>query len=495
MTDQGTAPTPSGTLRKCPTGISGLDEITYGGLPWGRPTLLCGTPGCGKTVLAMEFIVRGVEEYGEPGIFVSFEESASSLVDNFRPMGFDLEGLVRQERLKLAYISVPQGEIVEAGDYSLDGFLIQLEQGIKQVGAKRVALDSLDSLFTHLSDTRLMRSEIARLFDWLREKGVTTVVTGERGKEDLTRYGFEEYLSDCVLLLDHRISEQISKRRLRVVKYRGSAHSADEFPFLVGSRGISVFPITSVQMEDEIGSERVGTGVSDIDDMFGGEGFYRGSTILVSGKAGTGKSSLSAAFVDAACRRGESALYLALEESSGQVLRNMRSVGIDLQHWVDEGLLGVRAFRPTLRGLEEHLVSIIQAIDERRPSCIAIDPITNFVTVGNSDEVGGMLTRLLGHVKGLGITLFLTALTPVSGSVEETDTSVSSTVDSWIALEQILDGTQRRRRIYIVKSRGMRHAHDIREFIMSSQGLSVRPLPVSAPVIREAEDSRGSPAA
>jgi len=371
----------------------------------------------------------------------------------------------------------PAGQVVEAGGYYLDGLLIQLQQAIDQIGARRVSLDTLDILYSSLSNTQVIRGEIGRLFDWLREKGVTAIITGERGKEDLTRYGFEEYISDCVVFLDHRIDGQISKRRLRVVKYRGSAHGADEYPFLIGSDGISVFPITSVRLEHEVGLGRVSSGVPDIDGMLGGVGYFRASTVLVTGKAGTGKSSLSAAFARAACARGERTLYLALEESPGQLVRNMKSIGVDLQPQVDAGLLRVEAYRPTLSGLEEHLVSILKMVEEFEPASVVVDPITNFVTVGSSHEVHSMLMRLLDYLKGQGITLFLTALVQGAGQTDHTETSVSSLVDTWLALEQAFIGHYRLRQLHIIKSRGMEHSHEARELVMSSEGLSLRELP------------------
>lgn len=477
---------------KAPTGSPGLDEITGGGLPAGRPTLVCGGPGCGKTVLAMEFLVRGALEFDEPGLFVSFEESPQNLIENFRSLGFDIGGLIEKKKLKISHVELSRGEIIETGAFSLDGLLIRLEQGIAEVGAKRVVLDTMEAIFAALSDSETLRTEITRLFHWLRGKGLTTIITGERGKEALTRHGFEEYVSDCVLLLDHRVNEQISKRRLRIVKYRGSSHGADEYPFLIGAHGLSVIPITSMELEHPVGTDRVSTGIDDLDVMLGGKGYFRGSTVLVSGKAGTGKSSLSAAFVSAACERGERCLYLALEESGAQLTRNMRSVGIDLERWLKKELLTVQAFRPTFRGLEEHLIAMTQMIDRLEPSCVVMDPLTNFVSVGGTEEVKSMLTRFLDHLKSRGVTLFTTALTAGSGRPDETQADVSSMTDTWIAVSLEFEGRAARRELHIIKSRGMEHSLETHELIMSSNGLSLRSVPRDGSFLeRAATGTRG----
>lgn len=462
-----------GALEKCPTGIRGLDEITNGGLPRGRPTLVCGAAGCGKTVLGMEFLVRGATKDSEPGLFMSFEEGISELEENFRSMGFDLTALCNQKKLKIAPVELPRDETIESGAFSLEPLLIRLKAGIEEIGAKRVVLDTMDALFSVFSDTRTLRNEVSRLFAWLRESGITTVITGERGEGRLTRYGFEEYVSDCVVVLDHRVDEQRSKRRLRVVKYRGSGHGKDEYPFLIDKKGFSVFPITSTGLNYVVGDERISTGVDDLDRMFGGKGYFKGSTVLASGKAGAGKSSLAAAFVAAACSRGEQALYLAFEESAAQIARNMRSIGMDLEGWQTKGLLSVEAFRPTSRGLEEHLVAMVNTIERLNPDCVVIDPITSFLGMAVSGDVKSMLTRVLDHMKNRGITLFLTSLTPGSGRPEETEANISSLADTWIALGQEREGDMHRRGLHIIKSRGMSHSHEMRQIIISDDGLSL----------------------
>ena len=461
-------------IEKSLTGIRGLDAVLEGGLPKGRPSLICGAAGCGKTVLAMEFLVKGASECAEPGLFVSFEEGRDQLVTNFQFHGCDISSLTEQKKIVIDKVELSRDHLVESGAYSLDPLLIRLKSGIQEIGAKRLVLDSTEALFSVLADTKELRNELARLFDWIREAGVTTIITGEQGDGGLTRNGFEEYVSDCVLLLDHRVEAQISKRRLRVVKYRGSAHGKDEYPFLIDGNGFAVFPITSTRLDYTVGDQRVHTGVEDLDSMFGDQGYFKGSTILVSGKAGTGKSSLAAAYVNAACGRGEKTLYFAFEESAGQIERNMKSIGLDLERWRKEGLLSIQAFRPSYRGLEEHLVAIMHAVEEVKPSSVVIDPITSFLNVGYNDAVKSLLTRILDHLKNRGITLMLTALTPGSGNPDETETEVSSLVDTWLALDQVREHQDHRRELHVIKSRGMQHASGSREFIISDKGLRLR---------------------
>jgi circadian clock protein KaiC len=463
-------------LAKALTGIAGLDEITLGGLPAGRPTLVCGGAGCGKTVLAMEFLVRGAKQFGEPGLFVSFEESPANLIKNFSPFGFDLESLIEKKQLKIAHIVISEEEIVESGEFSLDGLFIRLDHAIKEIGAKRIALDTLETIHANLSSTKNLRKEMARLFHWLRDRGVTAIVTGEVGKEDLTRHGFEEYISDCVIFLDHRISTQISKRRLRIVKYRGSLHGKDEYPFLIGETGFSLFPLTSLSLDYGALNERVSTGVKALDEMLAGKGYFRGTTVLISGKAGTGKSSLAAAFASAACAKSERCLYLSFEESPSQLFRNMRSLGMDLERWQKSGLLMLHASRPTLFGLEEHLVTIIRLIDAHEPACVVIDPITDFLGAGDQPEIKSMFTRLIDYLKSREITMLATALVAGWGKPDELEEKVSSLVDTWMALDLQVAGHARRRQIYIVKSRGMEHSQETCELLMSPQGLSLRTL-------------------
>ncbi len=463
-------------LKKTPTGISGLDDILRGGLPSGRPTLICGGPGCGKTTLAMEFLVRGAREFGEPGLFISFEESKADLLENFRSLGFDLDELIEAKMLRITHVAISKEEIVEAGAFSLEALLIRLEHGINELGAKRIVLDTMESIFSALTETETLRNEISRLFHWLRNKGVAAIVTGERGKEDLTQRGFEEYISDCVILLDHRISLQTSRRRLRIVKYRGSGHSADEYPFMIAEQGFSVLPITSLNLDYTAHEERVSSGVKGIDEMLGGKGYYKATTVLVTGRSGTGKSSLAAAFAIAACERGEHVLYFAFEESSAQIVRNMRSLGFDLNRWVESGALTIRAFRPSFRGLEEHLVAIAQETYRVKPTCVVMDPATNFVMSGGVEEVKSMLTRILDILKRQGCTLFMTGLTVGSGVSVEAEVHISSLVDTWISLDVDRSANGSRRTLLIVKSRGMEHSSDTRELVMSSQGISLRSL-------------------
>jgi circadian clock protein KaiC len=458
-------------LAKAPTGIPGLDEITNGGLPRGRPTLVCGGAGCGKTLLAMEFLVRGALEYDEPGVFMSFEETTDDLVENAQSLGFDLRRLSARRRLLLDYVQLERAKLTESGEYDLEGLFIRLGHAIETIGAKRVVLDTIELLFSGLSDRLMVRAELARLFRWLKAKRVTAIVTGERDGDHLTRHGLEEYVSDCVILLDQRVMEQSATRRLRILKYRGSAHGGNEMPFLIDDHGVSVLPITSLGLAHQASSAHLSTGVAGLDAMFGRKGFFRGNSVLVSGTAGTGKSSLAAHFAEAACRRRERCLYFAFEESASQITRNMRSIGIDLEPWARRDLLRVHAQRPTARGLEAHLVAMDRLIDDWKPRVVVVDPVTNMIAVGSETEVKAMLARLIDLMKLRQITALFTSLTEGGGVSERTDLGVSSLMDVWMLLGNLEANGERNRTIQIVKARGMAHSNQVREFVMTDRGV------------------------
>jgi circadian clock protein KaiC len=460
-------------LAKCPSGIAGLDEITGGGFPRGRTSLVCGSAGCGKTQLAMEFIARGARDFNEPGVFMSFEETEEELKSNVSSLGFDLDDLIERKLLAIDYVAVERSEIEETGEYDLEGLFVRLQHAISSVGAKRVALDTIEALFSGLSNTAILRAELRRLFRWLKAKGVTTLITGERGDGALTRQGIEEYVSDCVITLDHRVTDQLSTRRLRIVKYRGSTHGTNEYPFLITHTGISVLPITSLSLNHAVSNERVSTGVPRLDTMLGGQGYYRGTTILLTGTAGTGKTSLSATFVDAACRRGEKCLYLAFEESQDQIIRNMRSIGIDLQPHVSRGLLKFHASRPTFYGLEMHLLVTHLLVEQHRPEIVVIDPVTNLVSGGSVGDVHAMAMRLVDYLKGRGITTVMTTLTSGGDHLEQSEINISSLIDTWLLVRDIENSGERNRGLYILKSRGMAHSNQIREFRLSNQGIEL----------------------
>jgi len=458
-------------LPKTKTGISGLDEITLGGIPTGRPTLICGGPGCGKTLFSIEFLVNGATRFNEPGVFITFEEKTEELTTNVASLGFDLDKLQKEKKLRLDYVRIERSEIEETGEYDLDGLFIRLEHAIDSVGAKRVVLDTIENLFAGLTNQGILRAELRRLFLWLKEKEVTAIVTGEQGDGKLTRHGLEEYVSDCVILLDHRVINQISTRRLRIVKYRGSAHGTNEFPFLIDEDGISVLPVTSLKLDRKVSSERISTGLPTLDEMFGGKGFYRGSSILVSGMAGTGKTSIAAFFVNEACKRNERAMYFAFEESPPQIIRNMKSIGLNLEPHIKKGLLQFQSSRPALYGLEMHLSTIYKLVREFKPKIVVLDPITNLVSVGLINEVNSMLLRLIDFLQGEGITVMLTALMKVMD--EKMDEGVSSLVDTWISVRDVESNGERNRVLYIMKSRGMKHSNQVREFIISNRGLNL----------------------
>ena len=461
-------------LEKSPTGIGGLDEITGGGLPKGRPTLICGSAGCGKTLLAMEFVVRGALQYGEPGVFMAFEESAGELKKNFASLGFDLNALSARKKIAIDHVFIERSEIEETGEYDLEGLFVRLGHAIDSIGAKRVVLDTIEALFSGLSNTSILRAELRRLFRWLKEKGVTAIITGERGDGTLTRHGLEEYVADCVIMLDHRVAEQVSTRRLRIIKYRGTSHGTNEYPFLIDDRGISVMPITSVKLEHKVSNERISTGIPRLDTMLGGKGYFRGSSVLVSGTAGTGKSSIAALFAQAASKRGERCLYFAFEESQNQILRNMRSIGLNLEPWTKKGLLKFHTTRPTSSGLEMHLAVMHKEVRTFKPQVVIVDPITNLVSAGFAADAKLMLTRLLDYLKMEQITTLFTNLTSVaSASLEHTDLGLSSLMDTWLLLRDVESHGERNRGLYILKSRGMAHSNQIREFVISDKGINL----------------------
>ena len=463
---------PLKTLRKSPTGIEGLDEITRGGLPTARPTLVSGGAGAGKTMFGLEFLVQGSQQFGEPGVFISFEETIPDLTENAASLGFDLTRLVADKKLFMDHVHISRSEIAETGEYDLDGLFIRIADAVKQVGAKRIVLDTIEALFAQLPNPAILRAEIRRLFGWLKEQGLTTVITAERDRPDkLTRHGIEEFVSDCVIVLDNRVRDEISTRRLRIVKYRGSTHGTNEYPFLIDEHGISVLPISSLGLDHAAPTSRVSTGIERLDGMMGGKGFFRGSSILMSGTSGTGKTSVAAHFVDAACRRGERCLYFAFEESPRQIVRNMRSIGIDLEPWVKKGLLLFHAARPTYGGIEEVLLVTHQHIASFKPGIVVVDPITNLLVVSTMNEVRSMLTRLIDFLKTQQITAIFASLTAAGGDLEANEADVSSLMDTWLLLKAVELGGERNRALYVLKSRGMEHSNQIREFVLTNHGL------------------------
>jgi circadian clock protein KaiC len=482
-------------IEKCPTGISGLDQITVGGLPRGRTTLFCGNAGSGKTLLGMEFLVRGARDFAEPGVCISFEETSAELTGNVASLGFDTAALIASKKLAIDHIQIERALIEEAGEYDLEALFIRLGQAVDSIGAKRVLIDSVEALFAGLQDESVLRSELRRLFRWLKDRGLTAVVTGERGHGTLTRHGLEEYISDCVILLDHRVTKTVPTRRLRVVKYRGSPHGTNEYPYLIEKDGISVMPVTSVQLSHEAPHERVSTGIPALDAMLGGKGYFRGSGILISGGAGTGKTSLTAHFVDAACARGEKCAVFSFEESAHQIVRNMASIGIDLGRWIDKGLLQFQAILPTTFGLEMHLIKIHKVVTEVKPSIVVVDPVTALLHSGSVSETESMLLRLIDFLKEERITATLTTLT--GGSVaERTEFSISPLLDTWLLLRDMEIGGERNRTLNIRKARGIAHSNQIREFLLTDEGVQLRDvylgeagmLTGSARVTQEARD-------
>jgi circadian clock protein KaiC len=462
------------TLLKSPTGIQGFDEITGGGLPKGRPTLVCGGAGCGKTLFGMEFLVRGTTQFNEPGVFMSFEETNEELIKNVASLGFDLDDLIKHKKIALDHVHIERSEIEETGEYDLEGLFIRLNYTIDSIGAKRVVLDTIESLFAGLPNQLILRAELRRLFRWLKDKGVTAIITGERGEVTLTRHGLEEYISDCVIMLDHRVTEQTSTRRLRVVKYRGSMHGTNEYPFLIDENGFSILPITSLGLKHIISNERISSGITALDKMLEGKGYFCGSTILVSGTAGVGKTSIASHFAEAACKRGERVLYFCFEESPSQLMRNMLSIGIKLETWVKKGLLQFQATRPTNYGLEMHLAATHKAVHSFKPHIVIMDPINTFVIGEQEIGIKTMLMRIVDYLKSNQITALFTSLTANEGTLEYTDVGISSLIDTWLLLRDIELSGERNRVMYVLKSRGMAHSNQIREFILTDHGVELR---------------------
>jgi circadian clock protein KaiC len=466
-------------LKKTSSGIKGLDELTGGGLPAGRPTLICGGPGCGKTLLAITFLVKGALDYGEPGVFVSFDERIPDLSANVASLGFDLSGLSRRGLIAMDHVKLDRLSIIEVGDYDLEGLFVRLGHAVGRISAKRVVLDSIDSLFAGIPNTAIVRSELGRLFTWLKDHELSAIITAERGENGLTRNGVEEYVSDCVIVLDHRVVEQSSTRRLRVVKYRGSAHGTNEYPFLIDRDGITVLPVTSLGLAQIASNERVGTGIPGLDAMFEGKGYFKGSSVLLGGGAGTGKTSVAAHFADAACRRGERCLFFSFEESPSQLTRNMRSIGIDLRPWIEGGLLRCHAARPSLQGLEPHLASMIKDVDDFKPDVAIVDPLSALLSSGTLPQTQGMLLRLIDHFKTVGVTALFTTL---QVNDDQTDLSVSSIMDTWILVRNTPKGDDVVRRLQIVKSRGMSHSSQLRVMEIDKEGVQVKqasPVPTT----------------
>jgi circadian clock protein KaiC len=470
----------SNFLQKVPTGITGFDEIAGGGVPAGRPTLICGSAGCGKSLFATEFLVRGITEFGDPGVLMTFEETANDIKKNVASLGFHVTDLIAKKQLVIDHVQVDRNEIEENGEYDLEGLFIRLGHAIETIGAKRVVLDTIETLFAGLSNQAILRSEIRRLFGWLKERGMTTIITGERGDGTLTRQGLEEYVSDCVILLDHRVTGQISTRRLRIVKYRGSTHGTNEYPFLIDEEGISVLPLTLSGMDYDVSAGRISTGVPELDEMLGGKGFYRGSTILLSGTAGTGKSSMAAHLADAACKRGERCMIFSFEESPAQIVRNMKVIGINLEPYVRKGLLQFHSTRPTVHGLEMHLVRMHKMVEQFKPTVVVVDPVSNLQSAGNLDDSTNMLIRLIDFLRKKHITAFLISLSTGGKALETTEEGLSSMVDTWLLLRDIETGGERNRLIYVLKSRGMAHSNQVREFLITSEGIKLKEVYLGA---------------
>lgn len=461
-------------LKKAPTGIQGLDEITFGGLPAGRPTLICGSAGCGKSMFGAEFLVKGIHDYDEPGVLVTFEETPDDIISNVASLGFDFRGLIEEKKLVIDHVVVNREQIDENGEFDLEGLFIRLGYAVDSIGAKRVVLDTIESLFSGFENQAILRSELRRLFGWLKDRGLTTIITAERGEGTLTRQGLEEYVSDCVILLDHRVSGQVSTRRLRIVKYRGSTHGTNEYPFLIDSDGISVLPISSSDMNYEVSDKRIDTGVTELNDMLQG-GYYEGSSILLSGTAGTGKSTLAAHLADATCKAGRKCLYFSFEESPQQIVRNTSTIGLNLGQYLESGLLDIQSSRPTSFGLEMHLVQMHKKVETFQPDVVVVDPISNLRTNSSAEESAEMLVRLIDFLRSRGITTFMVSLTRSGHGLQTSNEDLSSMVDAWLLLRDVETYGERNRIMYVLKARGTPHSNQLREFVIARDGIHLVP--------------------
>lgn len=461
-------------LKKASSGIPGFEDITNGGLPRGRTSLVCGNAGSGKTLFGMQFLVAGATEQEDPGVFVAFEETESDLKTNVASLGWDLGTLCNQKKFVVETINISSEEMIEAGQYDLEGLFVRLDAAIREVGARRLVLDTVETLFSAFTDANIVRAEFRRLLRWLKDRGITSVVTAEHGNSGLTRFGIEEYVSDCVIELSQTMRGQTTRRHLRILKYRGSGHGTNAYPFLIGQKGIHLFPVTELGLNFPVSEERISSGIARLDEMLGGKGFYRGSSLLLSGTAGTGKSSISASFVDAACSRGEQALYISYEESQEQIARNMKSIGIDLQKHYKNGRLGFHTERATTHGLEEHFFLLKEIIDINKPEVVVIDPVSNMLQMGSPEEVKNLLTRMIDLLKSLGITTLVTELITGGNPMEATNTDISSLMDTWLLLRDIENGGERNRVLHVLKSRGMAHSHQVREFILTDHGIELK---------------------
>ncbi|WP_240236172.1 circadian clock protein KaiC [Nocardioides sp. CFH 31398] len=455
-------------LEKAATGIEGFDDITFGGLPRARATIVTGAAGSGKSMFGVEFLAQGARAYGEPGVLLSFEETADELVANAASIGVDLRAMADEGTLVVDSAAGDLDDLVQSGAFDLEGLLLRLAAAIDAVGARRVVLDTVETLFSTLPDETTVRREFARLLRWLKERDLTVVVTAERGQQGrLTRHGIEEYVSDCVVVLDHRVEDEVATRRMRVAKYRGSPHGTNEFPFLISGRGLVVMPLHHDELT-EVSEERVSLGIPELDTMVGG-GVFRGSTIMISGSAGTGKTSIAACAADAACRRGEKALFLSFEEPSGQVVRNMRSIGLDLQHWIDKGLLVVQHMRPAITGLEAHLASLHMILDEHPAEVVVLDAVASLSRGVASYASASAVARDIAMLRLRGATTVLTAL---AGTHDDphTDVSASSLVDAWLLVRNVENDGERNRLLMTIKNRGSFHSNQVREFLLTDDG-------------------------
>ena len=458
---------------KTPTGILGFDQITHGGLPRGRTTLLLGGPGSGKTIFALSFLVHGARECREPGIFVAFEESSKRIVANAEGFGWNLPGLLPT---KIFFLNAqPAPDLIQSGNFDLSGMLAILEVQIKTMGAKRIVFDAIDVLLALLPDPALKRREIYRLNEWLLASGLTGLITAKTGGDEQSSFGFMQFMVDCSVMLNHRVELGVSQRNLRVQKLRGSPFDENESPFVIGKTGFDVAIARMLGRVDfKVTNERVTSGVKRLDTMLGG-GYYRGANVLITGFPGTAKTTLSGAFAEAACRRGERTMFVGFDSDGSEVIRNLRSVGIRLDRYVKRGLLQMISARTITGSAETLLVRIKALAREHRARCLVIDPVSTLSKAGNELTAHGVAERLIDWAKADGITLVCTSLLDETTGQTQVGTPmhISTLADTWIHLNYLVQAGERNRGISIIKSRGMAHSNQVRELILSDKGVTL----------------------
>ena len=456
------------------TGVKGLDDVLGGGIPQGHAMLLVGKPGTGKSILSMEYLLHGIELHKENGVYISFEESEKQIISNAASFGWKFEEMVKKNKLAISYIDMQPEQMRTVGDYDLSALILRVKGAIKKVNARRVVIDGINNLLSTFDDERIIRSDLLRLIREIKEVNATIFITGERGHDSWSKMGFEEYLADGLMHLDNRTDGNYQTREIQVVKCRGINHYTGKSPFIINSEGMSIRPLITADFDYKVLKSRVSTGIADIDNMLGGKGLYRGSTVYITGPSGAGKTSISSSFANGACSRGERALFLAFEESSDQIIRNMKSIGLSLDKWVNEKLLYFYTARATTNSLEGHLDNIMTMVREVEPTCVVLDPISAFRPIANENETKLMLIRLNDYLRARKITTVFTALSSDGEYSEHADVQLSSIADTWIVVRIMDYKGERNNVMQLMKSRGMSHSRQMKEMYFTGNGLKLQ---------------------